>query len=72
MAERIELTIYISEYPDGWDLSPAMWECWLVGKLKDAGVPVEGTLVFRRIKSGTLTRFDDPTDFGATKYIWEP
>jgi hypothetical protein len=71
MAERIELTVRISEYPEEWSVSPAMWECWLVGKLKEAGVPVDGKLIFRGIKSGTLTRFDDPKDFGATKYVWE-
>lgn len=72
MTDKIELTVYVSDYPDGWNMSPAMLECWLVGKLKDAGVPVDGELVFRGIKAGTITRFDDPKDLGATKYVWEP
>lgn len=72
MAERIELTIHISDYPDNWRVSPALWECWIVGKLKDAGIPVEGKLVFRGIKRGSLTQLCDPKDFGASKYVWEP
>ena len=71
MAERIEVIININNYPEDWSMSPAMWECWLVGKLKDAGVPVEGKLVFRGVKQGTLTRLEDQTDFGVIKYIWE-
>jgi hypothetical protein len=72
MAERIEVKIRIEDYPDGWVANPAMLEAWVVGKLKDAGVPVEGTLVFRGIKEGTLHRLDDPKDFDVTKYVWVP
>ena len=71
MPKRIEITIFVDEYPADWSMTPAMWETWVVNKLKDAGVPVEGKLTFRGIKSGVLTKIDDPKDFGATKYIWE-
>lgn len=71
MPEMIEVTISVSDYPDEWDMTPAMFECWIVEKLKDAGVPIDGFLCFNGIKKGTLTRLDDPKDFGASKYIWK-
>ena len=66
LERRVRVVLKTSEYP------PAVWETWVVGKLKDAGVPIKGTLVFGGIESGTLTRFDDPTDFGATIWEWNP
>lgn len=72
LARRVRLVLRMSEYPADWPLEPHMWECWVVGKLKKAGVPVKGHLVFRGIESGTLTRFDDPTDFDATIWEWMP
>ena len=48
-----------------------MWESFVVGKLKEAGAPIEGVLTFKGIKKGTITRFDNPEDFGKTTYIWE-
>lgn len=71
VTERIKLTINLHEYPEGWDLSSAMWECWILGKLRDAGVPVKGMLKFNGIESGTLIRFDQPEDFGVTTFVWE-
>ena len=70
MTKQIEVNVRLSEYRDNWDLTPAMHECWIVGKLRDAGVPVDGKLVFNGIKSGKITRLDDPADFGVTKYVW--
>ena len=68
----IRCRISASDYPLECSLTQAMWECWIVGKLKEAGVPIIGILVFRGIKSGTLRRFNDPVDFGATIYEWIP
>jgi len=65
-----EVRLRVQDYPNDWDMSPAMWECWIVGKLKEAGVPVIGTLTLNGIKSGTLHRFDDPKDFGSVVYKW--
>ncbi len=70
MTERIEVAIQVKDYPDNWMLTPSMWECFVVGKLRDAGVPIKGLLKYRGVEKGTITRFDDPKDFGATKYIW--
>ena len=69
---KVRLVLRMSEYPIEWPLEPNMWKCWVVGKLKKAGVPVKGTLVFKGIESGTLTSFDDPTDFDATIWEWMP
>lgn len=70
--KTIEVTIRASEYQDDWGLTQVSYECWIVGKLKEAGVPVYGNLIFRGIKSGTITRYNDPTDFNKCKYIWTP
>jgi hypothetical protein len=68
--KEIQVEINIDDYPHGLGLTPAMWESWVVGKLKEAGVPVEGTLTFNGIKSGILSRFDNPEDFGKTIWKW--
>lgn len=69
---KVRCRVHVSDFPKDWDMSPALWECWLIGKLKEAGVPVKGKLTFRGIEGGTLSRFDDPSDFGATIYEWTP
>ncbi len=72
LERKVRVVINMTDYPINLPLEPAMWECWVVGKLKEAGVPVKGALVFGGLESGTLTRFDDPTDFGATVWEWNP
>lgn len=52
--------------------STLAWDGYVVGKLKAAGVPVIGTLLYRGLESGTLHRLDDPTDFSKCKYVWMP
>jgi len=39
---------------------------WFEGKLKEAGIPVAGGDVLR----GTLSRLDDPVDWGTVIYRW--
>lgn len=68
----VRCRLHIRDYPIHWPLSPAMWECWVVGKLKEAGIPIEGTFIYRGIKSGTLVHFEDMTDCGAFIYEWTP
>jgi len=50
---------------------PAMVIPILIGKLKAAGIPVIGVLLFQGVKSGTLIQEDD---FINCKYIfrWKP
>jgi hypothetical protein len=68
----IRCRITVHDFPLEWKMTPAVWEGWIVGKLKEAGVPVKGTLLFRGIKSGTLRSFYDQNDFGTVIYEWTP
>lgn len=68
----VKCRIHVSDFPDDWDMTPGFWESWVIGKLKEAGVPVIGTLKFSGIKSGKLRRLDDPSDFVACVYEWTP
>lgn len=52
--------------------TPELWETFVMGKLREAGVPVKGVLLYGGIESGTLMRRDDPEDFGVTIYTWRP
>ncbi len=72
LERRVRVVVRTSEYPMHLPLEPAAWESWVVGKLKDAGIPVKGALIFSGIERGTLTRFDDPTNFDATIWEWNP
>jgi len=36
-----------------------MFEMECLAKCKDAGIPVEGTLIFQGVKRGIITRFND-------------
>ena len=62
----IELRLNVKEMAlhDG----PETYFNWLEAKMKKAGIPVDGD----DLLSGTLTRFDDPEDFGSIVYRWEP
>jgi len=62
----IEVRLNIREMP--LHNGPERHFDWLEAKLKAAGIPVDGN----NLLHGTLTKFDDPTDFGATIYRWEP
>lgn len=69
---NIEVEFSVNDYPEGWPLTSAFWEMWVVGKLKKAGVPIRGLLKFSGLESGTLHRLDDPADFGKYKYVFVP
>ena len=71
-AQGIVVEYSVDDYPKDWELTPALWERWIVGKLKDAGVPIKGVLKFSGLESGTLLRLDDPADFGRAKWVWVP
>lgn len=70
MPRRIEVKIYIDDYDVTTQMTPSLWESVTIKKLKDAGVPIRGENLYE-LTSGTLTRFDDPKDFGACSYVWE-
>lgn len=67
--DSIEVSINEREYPYN-HLTPALWEMWIVEKLKEAGVPIRRTLLYGDLASGTLFRLDDPEHFGRCKYVW--
>jgi len=48
------------------------WEGFVIRKLKAAGMPLKGCLLYGGLTSGTLHRIDDPCDFGKVKYVWTP
>ena len=59
---RVEINPII-DYPPNMPMDSAIFESWCIGKLKAAGIPIKGVLVFKGLKSGTLTRhenFDRP------------
>jgi hypothetical protein len=67
---KITVKINSYDYPEDWALTPVLYEMWIVGKLKDAGIPIRGTILFRGLERGILTRTDDPEDFGQATYTW--
>lgn len=70
MPARIEKQIDFLDIPGKWTATPSMIECWIVGQLKEAGMPIEGTLIFRGLTTGTLTAFDCP-ETGMRHFIWK-
>ena len=53
----VECTISMHELAN---CHPKMLEVFVLSKLRDAGVPVKGILVWKGIKHGKLTWWDDP------------
>ena len=43
---------------DLWDAPPATYEMRIVGKLRDAGIPIQGFLIFRGVERGVLSWHD--------------
>ena len=75
MKHVIKCEINICDYPGntprGVFFRPEFWEPWIIGKLKEAGIPINNALEFRSMRSdGCLHRQDDPTDFGKCVYTW--
>ena len=66
----IQVRISTLDYPLDRPLTPALWESWLVDKLRAAGVPIKGLLVYDGLTHGTLSRYDDPCDFSMAVYEW--
>lgn len=67
--EPIEVRIRVDDIPKGRTLNYGIWETYIYTRLTEAGIPVsESGDVLR----GTLTRMDDPADFGVTVYRWKP
>lgn len=50
-------------------LDATIFECYMVGRLRKAGVPVIGLLSFRGVERGTLTRTRDFDSLGII-YEW--
>ena len=71
-AKAIEVRLRVSDYPKDMPIEPSLWEMLCIGKLKAAGVPIDGMFMYQGLKSGTLSRLDDPEDFGACVYRWTP
>lgn len=46
----------LKDYPQGLPLNSAVFETWCIGKLKAAGIPIKGVLIFRGLTHGVLTR----------------
>lgn len=67
---EIVVRINVKDIPTGRTLDQGIWETYIVGKLREAGVPLTpfGGDVIR----GTLWKRDDPEDFGSTIYTWMP
>lgn len=62
----IEVRLNVKDMP--LNSGPNRYFDWLEVKLKESGIPLDGD----NLLHGTLTRFDDPNDFGITIYRWEP
>ena len=50
-------------------LSPSLDEMYVISKLKDAGIPIKGTFLFKGLKNGRLTVMNDLINHG-TIYKW--
>lgn len=64
---RIEVEINPLDYQGPY--SDACFEAWCIGKLKNAGIPINGVLVFKGIKEGVLARCDNPESRNM-RFIW--
>lgn len=69
--KEIMVKIDINNYIEAEQMSPNVWEGRVIQKLKNAGIPIKGILLYRGLESGTLHRLDDPTD-GSLSYVWCP
>jgi len=45
------------------------WGTYVLGKLRDAGIPVTGVLFPLSIESGTLTTYRD--DLAVDEFVWQ-
>ena len=68
-SNTVRVVIRVDDIHKGRTLDYGIWETYVYGKLKEAGIPVSPT---GDVERGTLFRYDDPEDFGATIWKWEP
>lgn len=66
--KRIEVWIQAAPMASKAPLTPAEWERRIVTILRAAGIPMTDA----GPTHGTLQRFDDPKDFGASIWEWTP
>lgn len=67
MSERIEVRI---DYRVMQEMRPIEQEMLLIQRLKDAGIPVIGTMVFQGVNRGTIRAYVDLEEW-CRVYIWE-
>lgn len=67
--KSIKVCINSDDAPESCLYHPQFYKNWVMGKLKEAGVPVVGTTVMR-ISHGTLTTWDSFCP-GDVYYCWE-
>lgn len=65
--KRIEIEINPLDFP--WPYCSATFEAWCIGKLRAAGIPIRGILVFKGIKKGILTRCDSFENCNM-RFVW--
>lgn len=66
--DHIRVDIDVLEIKD--IAKPQAIECYVLGQLRDAGIPVLGLLFFRGVKHGRLTRCDDDSKPYAMIFEW--
>ena len=71
MPDRIAIEVDFSDYPMRWEFTDSAVECWILGKLQDAGIPAEGVILFRGIKNGMLTAYDDFERPMIRHFVWK-
>jgi hypothetical protein len=64
--------IYPDDYPHRGSLTSATFETWVIGKLREAGIPIKGILTCQGVERGTLMRIDEPEHVGSILYLWKP
>lgn len=70
--DRIEVELDpIQDYPQNLLMSSPLFEAWCIHKLKSAGIPIKGTLVFRGLESGLLTRHEDFNRPHIIHFTWQ-
>jgi len=72
LERRVRVVTNMCDLPDNWPLTQSAFEMWIIRKLKNAGIPIIGTLCFIGIERGTITRFEDMENFDSIIWEWNP
>ena len=66
----IEITITNNELLNAniYSKIPYAFETWIIGRLRDVGIPVKGFFIFNGVESGILKRTDNFD--GSINYKW--